>query len=89
MAKADAWGAPGRTVFATRGAARRKFGLAGNARLFAEPTYRKLLASEPLLRRLIPTLIVIFLLVEPLGLGKLYANIRDYFLVWPFDQFKK
>ena len=34
-------------------------------------------------------LIIIFLLVEPLGLGKLYANIRDYFLVWPFDQFKK
>jgi branched-chain amino acid transport system permease protein len=34
-------------------------------------------------------LIVIFLMVEPLGLGKIYANIRDYFLVWPFDQMKK
>jgi two-component system cell cycle sensor histidine kinase PleC len=63
MAKADAWSAPDRTVFARRGAARRKFGLAGNTRLIAEPAYRKLLAAEPLLRRLIPTLIVIFLLV--------------------------
>lgn len=29
-------------------------------------------------------LIVAFLLIEPLGLGKIYANIRNYFLVWPF-----
>jgi branched-chain amino acid transport system permease protein len=34
-------------------------------------------------------LIVIFLIVEPLGLGKLYANIRDYLMVWPFDQLRK
>ena len=34
-------------------------------------------------------LIVIILLIEPLGLGKLYGNIRDYLMVWPFDQFKK
>lgn len=34
-------------------------------------------------------LIVIVLLIEPLGLGKLYGNIRDYLMVWPFDQFKK
>ncbi|WP_373085030.1 branched-chain amino acid ABC transporter permease [Sneathiella sp.] len=34
-------------------------------------------------------LIVIFLMVEPLGLGKIYSNIRDYLLVWPFDQIKK
>ncbi|HET7409863.1 MAG TPA: branched-chain amino acid ABC transporter permease, partial [Paracoccaceae bacterium] len=34
-------------------------------------------------------LIVGFLLVEPLGLGKIYANIRNYFLVWPFDYVKK
>ena len=31
-------------------------------------------------------LIIVILLVEPLGLGKLYANIRDYLMVWPFDQ---
>ncbi len=34
-------------------------------------------------------LIIIFLMVEPLGLGKIYNNIRDYLLVWPFDQMKK
>jgi len=34
-------------------------------------------------------LIVIFLMVEPMGLGKLYANFRDYLMVWPFDQHKK
>jgi branched-chain amino acid transport system permease protein len=34
-------------------------------------------------------LIVGFLLAEPLGLGKIYANIRTYFLVWPFDTMKK
>lgn len=34
-------------------------------------------------------LIVIILMVEPLGLGKLYGNIRDYLIVWPFDQLKK
>jgi len=29
-------------------------------------------------------LIVGFLLFEPLGLAKIYDNIRNYFLVWPF-----
>ncbi len=29
-------------------------------------------------------LIVGFILVEPLGLAKLYDNVRNYFLVWPF-----
>ncbi|BAS27214.1 branched-chain amino acid ABC transporter permease [Limnochorda pilosa] len=29
-------------------------------------------------------LIVGFLLLEPLGLAKLYDNVRNYFLVWPF-----
>lgn len=29
-------------------------------------------------------LIVGFLLVEPLGLAKIYDNVRKYFLVWPF-----
>ena len=29
-------------------------------------------------------LIIGFLLVEPLGLGKLYGNVRNYLLVWPF-----
>ncbi|MEI8699966.1 PAS domain-containing sensor histidine kinase [Mesorhizobium sp. ISC15] len=61
MAKADACGAPGGTAFERREA--RSDGLAGNARLIAEPAYRRLLAAEPLLRRSIPALIIIFLLV--------------------------
>src|SRR5437868_8849374 len=61
MAKADAWGAPEGTAFARRET--RSDGLAGNARLIAEPAYRRLLAAEPLLRRSIPTLIVVFLIV--------------------------
>ncbi|TPN83085.1 PAS domain S-box protein [Mesorhizobium sp. CU2] len=61
MAKADAWGAPGGKVFARRKA--RGDGLAGNARLIAEPAYQRLLAAEPLLRRSIPALIIIFLVV--------------------------
>ncbi|WP_217576043.1 PAS domain-containing sensor histidine kinase [Mesorhizobium sp. GbtcB19] len=61
MAKADAWGAPGGKAFARRKA--RSDGLAGNTRLIAEPTYQRLLAAEPLLRRSIPALIVIFLVV--------------------------
>ncbi|MGB3386922.1 MAG: ATP-binding protein [Pseudaminobacter sp.] len=59
MAKADAWGAPGANAFVRRKAS----SLAGSARIIAEPTYRRLLAAEPLLRRSIPALIVIFLLV--------------------------
>ena len=29
-------------------------------------------------------LIVGFLLFEPLGLAKIYNNVRNYFVVWPF-----
>ena len=61
MAKADAWGAPGESVLSKRKA--RDASLAGNARIIAEPAYRRLLAAEPILRRSIPKLIVIFLLV--------------------------
>ncbi|PWJ85303.1 two-component system cell cycle sensor histidine kinase PleC [Pseudaminobacter salicylatoxidans] len=59
MAKADAWGAPDGSAFAQR-----KGGtLAGNAKLIAAPAYRRLLAAEPFLRRSIPALIIVFLLV--------------------------
>lgn len=34
-------------------------------------------------------LIIVILIAEPLGLGKLYGNIRDYLMVWPFNQFRK
>ncbi|MET3790740.1 PAS domain-containing sensor histidine kinase [Aquamicrobium terrae] len=58
MAKADAFSAPGGMSVDRRGS-----GLAGNAQLIAQPAYQKLVAAEPFLRRLIPVLIVIFLLV--------------------------
>lgn len=61
MAKADAWGAPGGIAFTRRET--RSDGLAGNTRLIAEPAYKRLLAAEPLLRRSIPALIIIFLVV--------------------------
>ncbi len=57
MAKADAWSAPGGTAF------ERCSGLAGNTRLIAKPAYQRLLAAEPFLRRLIPALIILFLVV--------------------------
>lgn len=41
-----------------------------------------LLAHIPLI--IYGALIIGFLLVEPLGLAKIYDNIRKYFLVWPF-----
>ena len=62
MAKTDAWGAPDETAFCNHRQAR-VAGLSGNARLIAEPAYYQLLAVEPLLRRSIPTLIVIFLII--------------------------
>ena len=34
-------------------------------------------------------MIIVFLLVEPMGLGKLYANLRNYLLVWPFGYARK
>lgn len=34
-------------------------------------------------------MIVGFLLIEPLGLAKIYDNIRNYFLVWPFRHARK
>jgi len=34
-------------------------------------------------------LIIVFLLIEPMGLGKLYANVRNYLLVWPFGYARK
>jgi branched-chain amino acid transport system permease protein len=34
-------------------------------------------------------MIIGFLLIEPMGLGKLYANVRNYLLVWPFGYARK
>jgi two-component system cell cycle sensor histidine kinase PleC len=62
MAKADAWLAAGGRIFSKRKSTRES-SLAGNARIIAEPAYKRLLAAEPVLRRSIPALIVIFLTV--------------------------
>ncbi len=64
MAKADAWGAPGGAFFAKRTGGRTTgLNLAGNARMIAAPAYRRLLAAEPYLRRAIPVLTVVFLII--------------------------
>ncbi len=34
-------------------------------------------------------MIIVFLLVEPMGLGKLYGNVRTYLTVWPFGYARK
>ena len=34
-------------------------------------------------------MIIVFLLVEPMGLGKMYVNVRNYLLVWPFGYARK
>jgi two-component system cell cycle sensor histidine kinase PleC len=41
----------------------RRAAISGHARLIAEPAYQRLVAAEPLLRKLIPILIVIFLTI--------------------------
>ncbi len=64
MGKADVHRAPAGNLFARKQAGKRKSeGLIGPARLLAEPAYQKLLAAEPLLRRTIPALTIIFLIV--------------------------
>ena len=34
-------------------------------------------------------MIILFLLLEPMGLGKLYGNVRNYLMVWPFGYVRK
>ncbi len=62
MAKADAWGLPAGGLW-RRWRLSRRTKVAGNARLLAAPAYERLLAIEPYLRKAIPILIVLFLLV--------------------------
>jgi two-component system cell cycle sensor histidine kinase PleC len=76
MANADAWGAPGGDAFA-KSKAMRETGLAGNARIIAEPAYKKLLAAEPFLKRSIPALILIFLIVVAAARIMSLATLRD------------
>lgn len=61
--------------------------IAAGSRLFGLSLGSETLAHTPM--AVYGALIIGILMVEPLGLGKLYANIRDYLMVWPFDQIKK
>lgn len=64
MGKADAWRADdGRTHARPNATNKAGSALAGTARALAQPAYQRLLAAEPILRRSIPTLIVVFLIV--------------------------
>jgi branched-chain amino acid transport system permease protein len=50
--------------------------------LFSEQTVLNLIANLRLM--LFGVLIIVFLVVEPEGLNRLWRNIRSYFRVWPF-----
>ena len=63
MAEADARRAPETGSFARPNGRRMPPGLSGNARILAAPAYHRLIAAEPFLRRSIPTLIIVFLIV--------------------------
>ena len=65
MAKADAHGAAaaGKLAPKKRKPEGREQAISGPARLLAEPAYQKFLAAEPILRRAIPIMTVVFLLI--------------------------
>ena len=68
MARAEAALSPtGKNYPKSAGGGPRRPGITGHARLLAGPAYRKLLAAEPFLRRLIPVLIAIFLMIVGLA----------------------
>jgi two-component system cell cycle sensor histidine kinase PleC len=73
MAWTDAWSAAGGAVFA-----RKRSGRSNGGSVFAEPTYRRLLSAEPLLKRSIPLLIVLFLI--------LIAGVRTLALLAQHDE---
>lgn len=56
--------------------------IAALARLFGADLGVETLAHLP--HAVYGALIIGFLLVEPMGLGKLYGNVRNYLMVWPF-----
>src|SRR5690554_1966810 len=74
MAETDALRAPAGRFF-VRGEASGR--LAGNARAIAAPAYKRLLAAEPYLRRTIPTLILIFLVVIAASRFMSLVTLRD------------
>ena len=78
MAGADAWGAAdGGIARAVGRGPRRRFGLAGHAAALAGPAYRRFASFEPWLRRSIPTMIVIFLVMVALARTNSMLEWRD------------
>ena len=64
MGMADAWRAAGGSIFAWRKGRRwQGAAIAGNAKTIVAPAYERLLAVEPILKRSIPVLIIVFLLI--------------------------
>lgn len=57
------------------------------AELFQLTISHSIIAHIPLI--LYGGLIMVFLLVEPLGLAKIYDNVRNYFRIWPFGYTRK
>ncbi|WP_157015108.1 PAS domain-containing sensor histidine kinase [Mesorhizobium xinjiangense] len=78
MAKADARSAPGGGAFAWRNGHQWSMPeLTGNVRMIAAPTYERLIAAEPYVRRSIPVLIVIFLIVIAAARATALLSERD------------
>ena len=70
MASTDAYGAPAGT-HCESGRKRRKGKLSGHVSLLAGPAYGKFISIEPILRRLVPALIIIFLII--LGVARVFS----------------
>ncbi|SCD24422.1 PAS domain-containing sensor histidine kinase [Brucella inopinata] len=70
MASTDAYGAPAGT-HCESGRKKRKGRLSGHVSLLAGPAYSKFIIIEPILRRLVPTLIIIFLII--LGVARVFS----------------
>ncbi|EFM56188.1 sensory box histidine kinase [Brucella sp. 10RB9215] len=70
MASTDAYGAPAGT-HCESGRKKRKGRLSGHVSLLAGPAYSKFIIIEPILRRLVPALIIIFLII--LGVARVFS----------------
>ncbi|WP_105984882.1 MULTISPECIES: PAS domain-containing sensor histidine kinase [unclassified Brucella] len=70
MASTDAYGAPAGT-HCESGRKKRKGRLSGHVSLLAGAAYSKFIVIEPILRRLVPTLIIIFLII--LGVARVFS----------------
>ncbi|MBX3531673.1 MAG: PAS domain-containing protein [Rhizobiaceae bacterium] len=77
MANTDALGATGGHALPWRRKARPATPLPGNATMMAQPAYRRLVAAEPYLRRSIPALIIIFLVVIAASRALSLMTMRD------------